>query len=128
MSEKTLIYVDDDEDDRLIMGDALRATNLVDYRLMTFETGVALMDFLQGSDIEPFAFIIDYNMPYLNGGEVIRALRADRRYADVTILIFTTAKDPAVGIDPHVRGVTIVTKPTSFNGIVSFLKEVCYPA
>src|SRR4051812_4378394 len=38
---------------------------------------------------KPAAIIIDLDLPHITGGQMIRAIRSDKTYADVPILVYT---------------------------------------
>src|SRR5690348_147504 len=95
---KTLVlYADDDPDDIELVSEAfsLYSRNV---ELLTFRDGVELLSYIQSIDAfqaVPCLFIIDINMPRLNGKETLKRLRRIQEFADVPAVLFTTSTLPS---------------------------------
>ena len=46
------------------------------------------------SGAEFIGAIIDINMPYIDGNDLVKFMRKDRRFADIPVLIMTGDRDP----------------------------------
>lgn len=57
------------------------------YDALSCSDGTAALDFLQYET--PDLLILDFNMPGLSGHDVLRAMRADSRWQDIPVLIYT---------------------------------------
>ena len=76
ISELNFIYiVDDDEDDRELITDALIDSNLMQTQIKTAVDGVDLMEQLTTTGSLPSFIILDLNMPRMGGREVLSAIR-----------------------------------------------------
>jgi CheY-like chemotaxis protein len=88
-----LVYADDDEDDLLLVKDAIEPYgDSIDIRL--FDTGYAGYHFLlelEKRGEKPCLIILDMNMPGLSGKELLPILRSFTFFDDVPIILFTTS-------------------------------------
>jgi two-component system cell cycle response regulator DivK len=85
MSDRTILYVEDNEFNRKIVRDLLARTT---YRLVEAidgEMGVAT-----ARQELPDLIIMDIQLPKLPGLDTTRALRADPRTADIPIIVITS--------------------------------------
>jgi CheY-like chemotaxis protein len=114
MPPKSLVlYADDDTDDLALLRDAFHQYSHV-IELMTFHSGVELLQFLeQISPLQPAPclIILDINMPRINGLEVLKKLRHKKDYEDTPVVLFSTSTLPAEA--DYARGLNagFVTKP-----------------
>jgi CheY-like chemotaxis protein len=90
-----ILIADDDLEDLELMEDAiLNAAQEVE--LHKFTNALTAMEFLNSrADNEvPNLIILDYNMPELNGGQLLLSLRASDRYNTVPKVILSTSNAP----------------------------------
>lgn len=70
-------------------------------------------------------FITDVNMPGLDGGEIVRALRADPALRDLPVLMLTGADDERVFEEGRALGVLgFFSKPFSPTDLVSRVRQL----
>jgi len=93
MDNKVFVYlVDDDDDDRDFFKEALSEIAIAN-EIKEFSNGVDLMsDLLHTSEIPDVAFI-DLNMPLMNGEECIADIRAEEKFNDMPIIVYSTTCD-----------------------------------
>ena len=94
-----VLYAEDDPDDIELVIEAFRKY-VQNVELLTFADGVALLHFVENLDTlqgAPCLFIIDINMPRLNGKDTLRELRKIKKFADVPAVLFSTSTLPADG-------------------------------
>jgi len=85
MSEKTILYVEDNELNRRIVRDLLRRTS---YRLIEApdgETGIAI-----ARQERPDLILMDVQLPVVSGIEATRTLRGEPATADTPIIAITS--------------------------------------
>jgi two-component system cell cycle response regulator DivK len=85
MSQKTVLYIEDNEFNRKIVRQLLARTS---YRLVEAvdgEAGVA-----RALEDRPDVVLMDVQLPKLSGLDATRALRADARTAQVPIIVVTS--------------------------------------
>lgn len=85
-------FVDDDEDDRLIIEEAVRSKQL-QYFVGLFASGNDLLLHLNSmNSLEyPDLFVLDYNMPLERGDQLLMKLKQDPRYLHIPVVIFSTS-------------------------------------
>ena len=125
----TILIADDDEDDRLMLRDALREAQLEpDLRFVV--DGVELMDFLHrrgdyADAPRPALILLDLNMPRMDGREALAAVKSDADLRKIPVVVLTTSKD-ATDVDrAYDLGVNaFITKPVTYLGLVEVMKVV----
>ncbi|TCZ71815.1 response regulator [Flaviaesturariibacter aridisoli] len=96
MAQWKILLADDDPEDRGILADSfeqLGARGLLDFAvdgedaLRRLETGWA-----EGH--LPCLVVLDLNMPRLNGGQTLAALKRDERFRHLPVVIYSTSINP----------------------------------
>lgn len=96
MNEYKILIVDDDEEDQCIIQEALEllnTDNIVNY-VFNGEQALSLLDQGFTSGIRPRLIVLDLNMPRMNGTETLGKLKADQRYRDIPVIIYSTSINP----------------------------------
>jgi CheY-like chemotaxis protein len=125
MNEKNLkiILADDDEADRLLFTDAF--TELKSgITIETVNDGMALMDLLYATDTQdlPQILFLDINMPQKTGIDCLKEIRADKRFDDVAIAIYSTSSSEKDMDDTFMYGANVyIHKPNSFDKLKKVL-------
>ena len=112
-SDKYVVYVDDDPDDRSLFMEAFHS--IPDYRVVTLVNGFELMLFLKQRTREemPSLIVLDINMPVMNGIDAARILRL--RMPTVPIIMFTSYTSTFLEEEMRSAGVTeMVSKSDVF--------------
>lgn len=86
-----LLIADDDQDDLDIFTEAFIRDN-PGYIVEHATGGKAALQFLQNAKELPLVLILDYQMPDLNGPEVLRHLAADKRYKNLVKVMWSTSR------------------------------------
>ena len=113
-----ILMVDDDPDDVSILEDAIKD---LESQAVIFcvENGQAALDLLNqdyaGRHL-PSLIVLDLNMPKLNGSETLKAIKKDRRFKDIPIVIYSTSinpveKDKCLALGAH----AYMIKPSSLT-------------
>ncbi len=86
-----ILLADDDADDRLIFEEALSDLSLkVSFKAV--ENGLKLMQLLKcESQILPDIVFLDLNMPLQTGHECLKEIKADTRFKNLTVVIYSTS-------------------------------------
>jgi two-component system response regulator len=129
MRTKFILLVEDNPDDALLAVRALRKNNIW-ATVEVVRDGVEALDFLFGTgnfcgrDIseKPAMILLDLGLPRVNGFEVLRRLRADKRTRDLPVIIITSSWNP----DDILQGYSLradgyVCKTVQFDKFVAAL-------
>src|SRR5688572_29326335 len=88
----SILLVEDDADDRYIMHLAFAEIHYSD-KIKVFNSGEELLKYLLSlphSDLYPSLLVMDYNMPGMNGGELLMRLKMDDTLRDIPVAIYST--------------------------------------
>ena len=122
----TVLYADDDPEDRMLVKEAWDESRLVN-ELHTVEDGEELMDYLhrRGKYAElagkplPGMILLDLNMPKKDGREALQEIKADPRLRTIPTVVLTTSKAEEDIFRAYDLGVnSFIVKPVSFKSLV----------
>jgi two-component system chemotaxis response regulator CheY len=66
--------------------------------------------------------LVDWNMPLMDGLDLVKAMRADRRYTEVPVMMITAESDPANMVRALMAGADeYAMKPIDNDGLVAKL-------
>ncbi len=133
VKQHCILYVEDDEDDRLLAKEAIgESTQNVDLRFV--ENGVEALAYMRGAEPydkpdaapRPDIILLDFNMPVVNGREVLRVLKTDIQLARIPVIVLTTSSSPVDINTAYDLGVNAyIVKPSRFDDLVKVFKTVC---
>jgi two-component system, response regulator len=122
----TILYADDDAEDRMLVKDAWDESRVAN-EMMFVEDGEELMDYLQrrgkyaelaGSPL-PGLILLDLNMPRKDGREALKEIKSDPRLRSIPIVILTTSKAEEDIFRAYDLGVnSFIVKPVTFQSLV----------
>ena len=126
----SILMVDDDEEDFVLVKEALEAKRLkVD--LYWAEDGYEAMNFLARRGIykeapAPDLILLDLNMPGKNGFEVLRELKAHQKYRKIPVVILTSSRDRRnVSRGYNIGASSFMLKPMSFDEMADAMQSLC---
>ena len=93
------MLVEDDADDRYIMHLAFTELAYAE-QVKVFNTGEDILRYLQSlphSDLFPSLVVLDYNMPGMNGGEVLMRMKLDDGLRDIPVAMYSTGMRSLAG-------------------------------
>jgi CheY-like chemotaxis protein len=88
---KRVFLIDDDEDDQLFFEIGLTEYDPTIEFIYDKDSETALRRLSEKMQPLPDIVFLDWNMPKLSGRQILGAIRANRRYNDVPVIIFTTS-------------------------------------
>lgn len=116
----TIIYVDDDEDDRDIFREVMRDVN-PNLKLVLAKDGQDALAKLK--EFNPICLFIDMNMPRMNGLQLLALLKGDPDLQEIPAFILTTALTPNQTQELRTLGAhDYLIKPSSFEEFKNLLR------
>jgi len=116
--------VDDDRDDRQLFLDAFDELH-VNIEARAFGNGQDALLHFEGTETLPDLLFLDMYMPVMSGLECLQKIRADQRYADVFVVIFSNTRDIEIIEQAFVMGANAyVRKPDKFATLKKILNKI----
>ena len=128
----TILVAEDDEDDRMLMQDALEENRLANDLHFVCD-GEELMDYLQHrgqySDPttapRPSLILLDLNMPRKDGREALKEIKSDPALRQIPVVVLTTSKAEEDILRTYDLGVSsFIAKPVIFESMVQIIKAL----
>lgn len=128
----TLLFADDDPDDRFLIEHAFSAAALPG-TLLVVGNGEELLDYLfrraryaqPGLSPRPSCILLDLNMPRKDGREVLWDIKQHPDFKHLPIVVLTTSDSQADKDYCSELGVSAyVTKPGNFTDLVALMKRI----
>lgn len=117
-----VLIIDDSGVMRRIHTNVLRENNIDDSGIFEAADGVAAYEIAQKEDID--LFLVDWNMPRLDGLELVKKLRFMDKYAETPIVMITSEAARYNVVDAIKAGVTnYVVKPIHGNVLWDKIKD-----
>jgi CheY-like chemotaxis protein len=118
-SMRTILYVDDDKDDREIFEEIIRELH-PEFKCMLADGASEALKMLTLSP-EPLCIFIDINMPKVSGIELLKMIRAEEKFKTIPIFMLTTSKEHekqtrALGATDYFQ------KPNTYHGFFDLMK------
>ena len=122
MDRKTILLVEDNPDDVELTIRALRKSNVAN-DVVVARDGVEALDYLFGTgahegrdlSLQPQVVLLDLKLPKVDGLEVLRRVREDRRTCFIPVVILTSSDEERDMLDGYSLGAnSYVRKPVDF--------------
>lgn len=114
--QHTVLVVEDEEDLRDMMREALEMSG---YAVTAVEEGQQALDALARLE-HVCVVLLDLMMPGMNGWDFVAKLRERPEYANVPVIIHSSAPDRApAGVD------SVLRKPLSLTNLLAVVKKYC---
>lgn len=132
MPTRTILLVEDNPDDEALTLRALRKNNIAN-EVAVARDGVEALDYLwaegshQGRNVRdlPAVVLLDLKLPRVDGLEVLRRLRADRRTELVPVVILTSSKEEQDLVNGYKLGANAyVRKPVDFTKFMDAVRQL----
>jgi Response regulator containing CheY-like receiver, AAA-type ATPase, and DNA-binding domains len=122
---KTILLVDDDQDDQLLFKEALsEADNSVFYQSAC--NGIDALEKLNsGAVVLPQLIFLDVNMPKMNGIDCLKELKKIDYLKDIPVLMYSTSSFSEFKKECFNNGaVDYIVKPDDYGQLCKKLKEI----
>jgi two-component system, response regulator len=123
MENRSILLVEDNPDDEALTLRALKKNNIKN-EVVVAHDGAEALDYLFGTgkyagrntDVLPQVVLLDLKLPKVEGLEVLRRVRADKRTRLLPVVILTSSNEEQDRIDGYGLGAnSYVRKPVDFS-------------
>jgi CheY-like chemotaxis protein len=124
--ERTVILIDDDQEDLDIMKEAIEVVDST-LRCMSFVYPQEALRVLLSNElaVPPDFVFIDINMPGMTGDKCLKALRNQKEFNDVVITLYSTSMPETVAEALKSAGANFVfEKPVRLKTYTEILKSI----
>jgi CheY-like chemotaxis protein len=119
-----LLIADDDQDDLDIFTEAF-VRDHPGYNVECASGGKAVLQFLDNAPELPLLLLLDYQMPDLNGPEVLRHLAANARYKNLVKVMWSTSRRIKDMEDCKKLGAAhYLVKPSDYRELNSMIRQM----
>jgi CheY-like chemotaxis protein len=112
--ERFVLIVDDEEDVRETMCEVVQ---MAGYTAVGAANGAEALEILART--RPCLVVLDLLMPVMNGNEFLKAMRKHTAWANVPVVVSTSAPDRAP------PGIAVVPKPIDIQALWDFVRRSC---
>lgn len=125
MSARIVLHIDDDEDDRIFVKEAVLGfdESIIFIEASNGKEGLEkLKEFKSNQDL-PCLILLDINMPLIPASEVLKQVKEDPQLSEIPLILFTTssaARDKELAARNQVE---FITKPTSYPELVECIQR-----
>ena len=132
MEDKMMLIVEDNPDDEALTLRALKKNNIGN-RLVVVRDGAEALDFLfctgTYSDRDPHdlpqTILLDLKLPKIDGLEVLKRIRADKRTSLLPVVILTSSKEEQDLLQSYRNGAnSYIRKPVDFNEFLEAARQL----
>ncbi len=128
---KPILLVEDNEDDVDLILHAFKKTNLANDVVVAHD-GQEALDFLQRkgkhakrADVNPGLVLLDLKLPKVEGLEVLKQIKADKKLKTVPVVVFTSSREEKDQLESYNLGVNAyVVKPLDFKDFIVAIGEL----
>ena len=124
-SSYTILYVDDDQDDLLLIAEAFEKYT-TDLRVTHAQNGHECLQVLrrmQEKKTSPCLIILDLNMPLMDGKQTLIKIKSAEEYKEIPVVLFSTSSQDGDRQFAEKYGVDFIIKPARFSDIEKLVKQ-----
>lgn len=127
-----ILLVEDNADDELLTVRAFKKSNVAN-QIIVVRDGVEALDWLFGRGdhanrdtlLQPQVVLLDLKLPRLDGLEVLKNIRADKRTSTLPVVVLTSSKEDEDVLRSYELGAnSYVRKPVEFERFVEAVKNL----
>jgi CheY-like chemotaxis protein len=121
-----IIYWADDDQDDLDMYDTVLGELTGEYKLVRFENGRQVLNFLplQNRKDYPCVIILDMVMPVMDGRETLSVLKSEKNYRYIPVVVLTTLISEQDKLLCKRLNAEIFMKPSSYARISEVIQNL----
>ncbi|WP_111652655.1 response regulator [Actinoplanes lutulentus] len=125
MRTLSVLIVDDDDADSLIIEEALEASPMAPV-IHRVADGVQALEYLRGAGTKrPDLILLDLNMPRMGGREVLAEIKNDADLKTIPVVVLTTSQaelDVMASYNHHANA--FVTKPLELEAFENAVRQI----
>ncbi|KTD14579.1 two-component response regulator [Legionella gratiana] len=122
-STKPVLLIEDDQIDQRAVQRVFRQLKICN-ELIIKENGEEALKYLSSYG-KPCLIILDLNMPRMNGMEFLDALKKNRVYKNIPVIVFTTSNGAVEKRNAYDRGaVGYIVKPPDYKQFIEIFKAI----
>lgn len=125
MRSYTILYVDDDHDDLMLLAEAFE--KYTDYlRVIHAYNGFEALQVLERMSKEeslPCLVILDINMPVMDGRVTLKKIKSSPAWKELPVVMFSTSSSHADKAYAENLGADFVTKPVTYGDMEGLVKQ-----
>jgi CheY-like chemotaxis protein len=130
--EKSILLVEDNQDDIDLAIRALQKSKIVN-EVIAVHDGVEAMDYLlcrgayahRDADDLPAVILLDLKLPKMDGLELLKCLRKEKRTKLIPVVVLTSSKEEQDLINSYNRGAnSYIRKPVDFNQFADAVRQL----
>ena len=88
-NDMTVLYVDDDPDDRFFFEEAIEQLK-IPCRLLMADSCMAMKTIIEDAHID--IIFLDINMPVIDGKQCLKEIKSNEKFKDIPVVAFTVSK------------------------------------
>ncbi|KOP38768.1 response regulator [Flavobacterium sp. WLB] len=124
MSYKNILLIDDDPEDAEIFEEAVKALNR-EVKLQWAGNPERAFDELQSAEQLPDLIFLDYNMPRINGGELLQKLKSSERLSVIPVILISTPSEEFMKLKLDQNEIIkFFSKPNSYSELIAILDSI----
>lgn len=132
MNTKTILLIEDNEDDIQLTLRAFKKENIVN-EICVVRDGEEALEYLfcngrykdRDPEETPAVILLDLKLPKLNGIEVLKRIRADKASSLIPVVILTSSKEESDLINGYDSGCnSYIRKPVDFDEFVESVRQL----
>lgn len=131
-STKTILLIEDDPDDEELTVEALKHYNILN-EVTVARDGAEALDYIFGTgayagrdlNVAPQVILLDLKLPKVDGLEVLRRIREDRRTKLYPVVVLTSSREDRDVVESYRLGAnSYVQKPIEFNEFTEAVRQL----
>lgn len=125
----SIVIAEDDEDDRLLVEDALKDSRLIN-QVAFVSDGTELLRYLRqegefADAPRPGLILLDLNMPKMDGRAALAEIKADTNLRRIPILVMTTSRaEEDIFRSYDLGAASFIPKPVTFERLVEVMTSL----
>ena len=125
--DKKIILVEDNMGDVQLVRFVLEKMD-TPYQFIQFDSGMDLLEYSKDNSFEDIAVILlDYNLPKLNGKEMLTEIRKNPAIKHVPVVLFSSSSAPSDIRECYEMGVNgFVTKPLDYVAFCKTIEDIIH--